>query len=79
MGAHNLKYFCLVKLFAGLEIISHLILDQLIFTFLAKKTVSINQFLLDYFQLQLHTHTSRQCCCIAGKMNFSEEKNLSFH
>lgn len=36
--------------------------------------MSINQFLLDYFQLQLHTRTSRQCCCIAGKMNFSEDK-----
>lgn len=29
MGAHNLKYFCLVKLFAVFEITSHLILDQL--------------------------------------------------
>lgn len=33
MGAHNLKYFCLVKLFAGLETTSHLILDQLLLLF----------------------------------------------
>jgi len=52
MGVYNLKYFCLVKLFAAFETTSHLIPDQLKLLLWQIYSVPINQFLSDYFQFQ---------------------------